>query len=108
MSTEGRHSYLLAAIQGHEGVAARLLERKDVNTDTRNDAGCTPLFYAALNGHEGVVALLLARGDVTLQSLPSKEGYWKTPLSAAIGNRHKKVIALIQKAMKAEDGRAEA
>jgi len=46
------------------GVVKLLLEREDVNPDSLDEVGRTPLSYAAGNGHEGVVELLLVREDV--------------------------------------------
>lgn len=43
------------------GVVKLLLEREDVNPDSLDEVGRTPLSYAAGNGHEGVVELLLVR-----------------------------------------------
>ena len=41
-----------------------LLDRKEVNPDSRNNDGRTPLQYAAAYGNEEIVKLLLDRKEV--------------------------------------------
>jgi len=54
-----------------------LLGRDDVNPDSPNDDGETPLWWAAKNGHEEVVKMLLGRDDVD----PNKQNTnLRTPL----------------------------
>ena len=55
-----------------------LLEREDVNPDSPDNRGKTPLSLAAENGHDGVVKLLLEREDV---SPDRPDNYGQTPLS---------------------------
>ena len=57
-----------------------LLEREDVNPNTPNSNGRTPLSFAAERGLEGLVKLLLEREDVDPDS-PNTNG--RTPLSFA-------------------------
>ena len=45
-----------------------LLERKEVNPNSSNREGQTPLLLAAQDGHEGVVKLLLERKEVNPDS----------------------------------------
>jgi len=55
----------LAAQNGHETVVRLLLEREDVEVNSREDkGGVTPLSWAACNGHEAAVRLLLERDDI--------------------------------------------
>jgi ankyrin repeat protein len=42
-------------------VVKLLLARHEVNVNSKDKNGQTPLFYAAKNGHDAVVNLLLAR-----------------------------------------------
>ena len=44
------------------GVVKLLLEREDVNPDSLDEVGRTPLSYAAGNGHEGVVGVTPGAG----------------------------------------------
>jgi hypothetical protein len=53
-----------AAEHGHEAVVKLLVERDDVEADSKNRCGQTPLSRAAENGHEAVVRLLVERNDV--------------------------------------------
>ena len=43
---------------GHEAVVKLLVERGDVEANSKDDSGQTPLSYAAEDGHEAVVKLL--------------------------------------------------
>src|SRR5437899_3084061 len=54
----------LAATNGHEEVVRLLLCRNDVNPDSKDDRGRTPLWRASQNGHINVVRPLLERNDV--------------------------------------------
>ena len=56
----GRTALMWASINGHEGVARLLLEKKaDVNK--KDPSGKTALMRASSNGHEGVARLLLEK-----------------------------------------------
>jgi ankyrin repeat protein len=83
-----------AAERGSEAVVRLLLERADVEADSKEDRwGRTPLWRAAANGHEAVVRLLLERADVEADS---KEDRWgRTPLSWAASNGHEAVVRLL-------------
>ena len=54
-----------------------LLERGDVNPDSSDDNGWTPLSYAANSRHEGIVKMLRERVDADPDMLDS---YGWTPL----------------------------
>jgi len=61
-----------------------LVVREDVDINSKNENGTTPLIWAATNGHEAVARLLLERGNFNTNS--SGE-YGMTPLQwAAINN----------------------
>ncbi|PUU72383.1 ankyrin repeat-containing domain protein, partial [Tuber borchii] len=64
----------------------------DVNPDSSDEYGRTPLSYAAGSGHEGVVKMLLERADVSPNS-PDK--YGRTPLSHAAKSGHEGVGILL-------------
>ena len=66
-------------------VMGRLLGRKYVNSNKRDNGGQTPLSLAAENGHDGVVGLLLGREDV---SSDWPDNYGQTPLLLAAKNGH--------------------
>ena len=55
-----------------------LLERGDVNSDSSDKGGRTPLSYAAGSGHEAIVKILLERGDINPDS---SDKFGRTPLS---------------------------
>jgi len=69
------------------------LGQDDVNTDTSDVNGQTPLYYAALYVRDGVVKMLLGRKDVNPDKL-DKHG--RTPLSFAARNGYSWMIALLQ------------
>ena len=45
-----------------------LLERKEVNPDSPDSSGRTPLSFATMRGYEGIVKLLLKRKEVNPDS----------------------------------------
>jgi hypothetical protein len=49
---------------GCEAVVRLLVERDDVEADSKDENGRTPLWWAAERGHEAVVRLLVERDDV--------------------------------------------
>jgi ankyrin repeat protein len=84
---------LVASCFGHEVIVKLLLATGQVNTDSKDLYGRTPLLWAARNGHEAIVKLLLATGQVNADS-KDKDG--KTPLSWAAENGHEAVAKLLQ------------
>jgi ankyrin repeat domain-containing protein 50 len=81
-----------AAGNGHEAVVGLLLERADVEADSRNKNGQTPLSCAAERGHEAVVKLLVERADVEADS---KDRFNRTPMSYAAAYGHEAVVRLL-------------
>jgi hypothetical protein len=78
---------------GHETVVKLLLEKDtDVEADSKDWDGRTPLSWAAGSGHEAVVKLLLARPDVGANS---KDWDGQTPLSWAAERGHEAVVKLL-------------
>ncbi|KAH0543788.1 hypothetical protein FGG08_001970 [Glutinoglossum americanum] len=69
-------------------VVQLLLERDDVEADSEDGEGWTPLSLAAWHGHEAVVRLLVERDDVEADS---KDGEGRTPLSWAAWQGHEAV-----------------
>jgi len=113
----GQTALSWAAGNGHEGVVRLFLDLQFVNTGSRNrdcgevvqtaglpfsernvnpDSsdrhGRTPLSHAAGNGNEGVVQLMLGRKDVNPDS-SSKSN--QTPLSWAARNGHEGIVKLL-------------
>ena len=66
-----------------------LVKRDDIEADSKNMDGRTPLSWAAQNRHEAVVKLLVERDDVEANS---KDKYGQTPLSRAAWNRQDAVV----------------
>ena len=69
-----------------------LLERGDVNSDSSDEDGRTPLFYAAECEHEGIVNILLERGDVDSDS---SDKYGQTPLSRAAQYGYEGIVKML-------------
>ena len=97
ISEYGRTPLSWAAENGHEGIVALLLERKDVNPDIRDWLyGQTLLLLAVRNGHEGIVKLLLGQKDVNLDTRDTE--YGRTPLFwAAVKGREGIVKLLLER-----------
>ena len=79
-----------------EGIVKLLLERGDINPDSADDDGRTPLSFAAEYGHEAAVKLLLERGDVDPNSMDEyKADHGKTLVTtyARIGGRPVGIVA---------------
>ncbi|KAL4780164.1 ankyrin repeat-containing domain protein [Aspergillus varians] len=53
----------IAAYKGHEHILHVLFEQGNMDINSTDSDGRTPLFYAALGGHESVVRLLLNHGS---------------------------------------------
>ncbi|ACO61073.1 predicted protein, partial [Micromonas commoda] len=80
----------VAAKEGHTPVVAELI-RAGADVNVPSSDGATPLMWAASNGHEAcALALIQAGADVN-----PKGGGW-TPLSAAIEDKHEKVVKLLK------------
>ena len=82
-------------ISEHEPVIlyqlSKLVQRKIVDVDARDDKGRTPLFWAAEYGREGIARLLLDNGaDVN-----AKDRDCRTALSYAAERWHKAVVQLL-------------
>lgn len=74
----------------HEAVVKVLIERDDVDADSKDNAGRTPLSYAAWNGRKALVKLLLEAGKVDADS---KDSFGHTPLWYAAENGHEAITA---------------
>ncbi|KAF2824303.1 ankyrin [Ophiobolus disseminans] len=71
-----------------------LLKRENVDPDSSDNAGRTPLWWAAKSGRMTVVESLLARKGVNPESMDN-DGH--TPLLCAIDNEHTVIIRLLIK-----------
>ncbi|KAI9845534.1 MAG: hypothetical protein M1838_001702 [Thelocarpon superellum] len=78
--------------RGHEAVVRLLVDRDDVEVDSKDQSGQTPLSWAARGGHEAVVKLLVDRDDVEADS---KDYYGQTPLSWAARGGQEAVVKLL-------------
>lgn len=81
-----------AAKEGHEAVVALLLENDEVEVDSRDYEGRTPLWFAAMQGQEAVVRPMLESGKVDVNS---KDRYGQTPLLRAAEEGHETVVRLL-------------
>ena len=69
-----------------------LLATGNVDVESKDRDGRTPLSWAAENGHEAVLRLLLATGNVDAES---KDIGGQTPLSRAEENRREALVELL-------------
>ncbi|KAI8712988.1 NACHT domain-containing protein [Fusarium sp. LHS14.1] len=92
---------------GHEAIVKLLLEKENVDPDSKNAAqrnwGRTLLSYAAENGHESIVELLVNTGRVNIDAVDeigpfdlfTWPGSGLTPLGAAAENDHLGVVKIL-------------
>ena len=76
----GRTPLWEAASLEHEGIVRLLIDRDDINPNSKDSRGITPLSIAVKCGHVAVSKLLLEREDVDANS---KDYFGETPLFAA-------------------------
>lgn len=69
-----------------------LLEKDEIDVNSRGLDGRTPLWYASANGNEAIVRLLAVRADVNVDM---KDEHGQTPLSSAAENGHEAVVDLL-------------
>ncbi|EON68342.1 hypothetical protein W97_07600 [Coniosporium apollinis CBS 100218] len=122
-TAEGRQIQLLgAAATGNEAVVKLLLAHPDIDVNSKDQDGETPLWRAAAEGREAMVRLLLAQPDIDnnygltplhwtaaegreamvrlLLAQPdidvnSKDNHGRTPLSSVVRAGHKAVAELL-------------
>ena len=70
----------LAAGNGHEALVKQLLDTKQVDVDSKDNDGRTPLSWAALHGQEATVKQLI---DTKQVDVDSKDNDGRTLLSYA-------------------------
>ena len=88
----GLKSNLIHLSPIRKAVVKLLVERDNVEVDSRDNYGQTPLSMAAGSGHEAIVKLLVERNDV---EAASKDNYDQTPLSMAAGSGHEAIVKLL-------------
>lgn len=69
-----------------------LIGRDDVNVDSKDNEGRTPLSVAAEEGYEDIVQLLTGRDDVDVDS---EDKHGRTPLSHVVYNRKVDIVRLL-------------
>ena len=72
-----------------------LLAREEVNPESLDNDGDTPLACAAIGGREGVIKILLEREGVN-PDWPNNTG--RTPLASAAANGHEGVVKFTDRA----------
>ncbi|KAI9843643.1 MAG: hypothetical protein M1837_006225 [Sclerophora amabilis] len=92
LDSEGRTPLSWAAQWGHEAVVKLLVERDDVEAESKDKYGWRPLSHAARGGHEAVVKLLVERDDVEADS---KDDRGQTPLFFAAWGGQEAVVKLL-------------
>ncbi|KAI9751459.1 MAG: hypothetical protein M1815_001117 [Lichina confinis] len=88
-----------AAHNGHEVIMKVLFATGEVELNSRDKEGQTPLSRAASGGHEAVVKLLLETGKVDPDS---KKSIGETPLSRAADGGHDAVVKQLLETGKAD------
>jgi ankyrin repeat protein len=76
--------------EGNDIAVRMLLSRDDIDANSKDIGGVTPLMEAAENGHEAVVQSLLRRSEVN-----SKDNRGRTALWYAAQNGHTGVVGLL-------------
>ncbi|KAJ9419395.1 hypothetical protein FOXG_06622 [Fusarium oxysporum f. sp. lycopersici 4287] len=86
----GRTPVCSAAENGHDEVL-KLLTKKKIKLDEKDDDGRTPLWWAAAHGQDAVIKLFLQQGidPVTI------DNFGFTPLSVAAGKGHEAAVELL-------------
>ena len=88
-----RRITLLAARQGYTDIVSMLLERGNVDLNTKNyEGGYTPLMLAVREGHTDIVSMLLARDDVDL-NIKNSNGC--TALMLAVQGEHDDIVKML-------------
>ena len=85
----------LVATKGHTEAVQILLEREDVDLNSRNRYGRTPLLYAVIGGHEIIVRLSMNKDDAQLDLA---DGSGRTPLCYARTRKRPGAIKLLEDA----------
>jgi len=75
--------------EGCEGIVKRLLERNEVDLDSTDKSGRTPLSWAAENGRQKIVEILSQRNDAHPHMVGPKS---QTPFPCATGNGTGRVV----------------
>ncbi|TLD17067.1 uncharacterized protein PgNI_00723 [Pyricularia grisea] len=83
---------ILASFFGHKRVVQILLDTGEVDVNTKDKYGQTPLSWAARQGHEAVVRILL---DTNKVDVDSKDRFGQTPLSFAAGRGYETVVRML-------------
>lgn len=81
-----------AAENGNSEVVRLLVDRSDVDADSKDSWERTPLSYAAEGGHLAIAKLLVGRDDVDVDA---KDISCRTPLSYAAQRGHLEVVKLL-------------
>jgi len=84
--------FSFASWVGDEGAVKMLLEHDDVNPNSPDSKGRTPILLATMGGHKGVVRLLLEQKNVNPDS-PDSNG--RTPLSLASWRGNGGIVKLL-------------
>ncbi|KAI9678400.1 MAG: hypothetical protein M1822_008046 [Bathelium mastoideum] len=77
-----------------ETVVKLLLSTANIEVNSMNKDGRTPLSWAAERGHEGIIQLLLQRSQVDVNSM---DKYGQTPLGWAARRGHQSIVQLLLK-----------
>ena len=83
-----------ACMVGDIAKVEAILAKGDVDVNSVDSGGCTPLYYAMMFNHPNIVSKLLATADIKIDATDS---YGETGLHEACGNNNVECIKLFTK-----------
>ncbi|ORY58533.1 uncharacterized protein BCR38DRAFT_489446 [Pseudomassariella vexata] len=100
--TLGRTPLWVAASRGHKNIVEHLVQRTDIDINSRSISGRPPIFWPSAYGNEDIVKILVGAGaDPNVEDIDGE-----TPISMARKNGHITVVEILEKSGTCSGGRA--